>query len=486
MERCFVFWLAVALSGAGALGDECPFSVRWNGSDLALQPARISAVPFNRVWSGRQRSVSQTKIAYFVPFPVASPGVLEVGIRGDNYHVLPLTFAKHVTRTGNVLKVSVDGPRQFVIEADGTALHLFADPPFVHKPVPNEIYFGPGVHEAGVIEPKSGQTVCLDAGAVVYGNILVHHVENVKIVGRGILDTSRLIRADHESEAFRRAVAAGMSPDQYGAEMAVNPLTIYASTNVTVEGIVFRDSPRWTVIVRNGSKNISVDNIKIIGMWRYNSDGINFCASEDCSIRRSFIRTFDDCIVARGPYLDKETQDCRRILAEDCVLWCDWGKNLEVWAGHIPGTIADVVYRRCQLVNVSWMACDVTTRYGSPATRIKNVTVEDLEINYAKTPIAERIQKTDDDVYGGVPQERQCLVRVDCGPVGRNTGNQGIEEGVGTENISVRYDNLVFRRFTVLGDAYRDLTYTILTETKPHYRATNVVVEDVPGRAVED
>ena len=40
--------------------------------------------------------------------------------------------------------------------------------------------------------------------------------------------------------------------------------------------------------------------------------------------------------------------------------------------------------------------------------------------------------------------------------------------------------------FVVLGDAYRDLTHTILTETKPHYRATNVVAEDISGRAVED
>ena len=470
----------------GSLGATPRVRGTFDGKPLAFEQCRVSAVPFNRIWDGHQRPVEQTKLAWFVNFDVERPGTLSLDIGEGAWRIRPLSRAGSVKRAGGRLEIVVSGPEQFVVEAGGTEIHVFANPPFRHAPVANEIYFGPGVHKAGVIEPKSGETVCLDAGAVVYGSILVHHAKDVRIVGRGVLDSSRIARADHDSEQYRRAVAAGIAPGQYGAEMAVNAFTCYASTNVTLEGITFRDSPRWTVIVRNASKKVNVDNVKLVGMWRYNSDGVDFCASEDCTIRNSFIRTFDDCIVARAPYLSDETTDCRNVLAENCVLWCDWGKNLEVWSGHVPGTIENVVYRNCRLVNISWMACDVTTRYASPRTRIRNVTVEDLEVDVPVPPLAECIQSRPDMKYPGGVQEKPILLRVDCGPVGRNTGNQGIEEGVGAATASVRYENFAFRRFRVNGEGCKSFVRTVVTETPPHYKATNVTVEDIPGEEVDD
>ena len=50
-----------------------------------------------------------------------------------------------------------------------------------------EIHFGPGTHEAGVVSPQSGQTVRLDAGAVVNGVIVVSNVCDVTVKGRGTI-----------------------------------------------------------------------------------------------------------------------------------------------------------------------------------------------------------------------------------------------------------------------------------------------------------
>lgn len=401
---------AVCMASFAAAGGACPFALRWNGHDVALHECRVSAVPFNRIWTGKQRTMDQTKIAWFANFDVERSGMLEVCVAPGNFRIRPLSRAGSVRRDGDVLKIAVEGPEQFVVETGGTEIQVFANPVFRREARNGDIHFGPGEHDAGVIEPKSGQTVVIDDGALVYGSILIHHAENVKVMGRGILDSSRIARADHSSEQFRRAVDVGMSPDQYGAEMAVNCLTCYASTNVAIEGITFRDSPRWTLIVRNASRNVVVDNIKMVGMWRYNSDGVDFCASENCSIKNSYIRTFDDCIVTRAPYLDKETTPCRNIVAENCVLWCDWGKNLEIWNGHIQCLVENVAYRNCRLVNISWMACDVTTRYGSPSTRLRNVTMEDLEIDVPVRPMRERTQKSDDATYPGGVQERPIQI----------------------------------------------------------------------------
>lgn len=477
----FLLFAAGAWSVVAIASEEIPVRGTFGDHAVHFEPCRVSAFPFNRVWCGRQRTKAQTKIAWFASFDVTKPGTLALELQSDEFRIRPLSRTNGVRRVGSRLEIAIDGPEQFVVETGGTELQIFADPPFSYRHVPDEIYFGPGEHDAGVIEPKSGQTVCLDAGAVVYGSILVHRAENVRIVGRGILDTSRIARADRDSGQFHRAVAAGMPSDQYGAEMAVNPFTCYASTNVMVEGIVFRDSPRWTVIVRNGSRNVALENVKLVGMWRYNSDGVDFCASENCSIRNSYIRTFDDCIVARAPYLSGETTDCRNILAENCVLWCDWGKNLEVWSGHVPGMIENVVYRDCRLVNISWMACDVTTRYASPRTRVRNVVMEDLEIDVPVPPLRECIQSNEGEKYPGGVQDRPILITVDCGPVGLNTGNQGIaQDSAVAATACVRYENLAFRRFKVQGSGCREFVREIVTEALPHYKATGVVVEGVP------
>ena len=83
-------------------------------------------------------------------------------------------------------------------------------------------------------------------------------------------------------------------------------LVAYDCENLTIDGIIIRDAMLWTVIVRNHCRKVLIDNIKIIGQWRYNSDGIDICASEDVVVRNSFIRAFDDCFIARGAYLEGE------------------------------------------------------------------------------------------------------------------------------------------------------------------------------------
>ena len=87
-------------------------------------------------------------------------------------------------------------PQYFTVEPYGRnrALHVFADGINEYGAAANAqdvIYFGAGIHDAGILELKSGQTVYLDAGAVVYATVKAFHAENIKIIGRGILDNSK-------------------------------------------------------------------------------------------------------------------------------------------------------------------------------------------------------------------------------------------------------------------------------------------------------
>lgn len=58
----------------------------------------------------------------------------------------------------------------------------------------NILYYGPGVHEIGLVELHSNQTVILDAAAVVYGGFVAYGADNITITGTGVLDGSKEVR----------------------------------------------------------------------------------------------------------------------------------------------------------------------------------------------------------------------------------------------------------------------------------------------------
>ena len=335
---------------------------------LCVHPARVSAFPMNQVWPGYQRPVEQTKMASFVSFDMAKPGELSivppVGEEGGEPVVLPLSWKPRMRRDGRALRIAVDKPRQFTVSfgKGGTVLHVFANPVF------DELH------------------------------------ADVTITGRGIVDGSCLDRADGACAAHRAAVAAGLPDGFYGADMAVTAFTCAWSTNVAVRGVTFRDPPRWTMIVRAQSRDVTIENVKIVGCWRYNSDGINVCASENVAIRDSFVRSFDDCIIARGAYLDCGEGPTRNVTVERCVLWCDWGKCLEVWAWHKPCLIENVRYRDIACIAMDLIGCDITTSCASPSTRIRNIAMEDIEFDFAYPRYAPHLQKSPADVNSTLPK----------------------------------------------------------------------------------
>jgi polygalacturonase len=206
----------------------------------------------------------------------------------------------------NIVVLSLPGPRKVSVEPDGKKgpLLLFANPLEATPPSPTGagprlIYFGPGVHSAGKIIVTNGQTLYLAGGAVVKGGVLAEG-ENIRITGRGILDSS-----DFE---WRK----GPTP---------NVISIHG-TNVEVSGITVRGASHWTIVPRN-SRNVTVRGVKICGSRVQNDDGINPCNSQDVTISDCFIRSDDDCVALKGLDLEAPNNNVERITVENCVLWCD-------------------------------------------------------------------------------------------------------------------------------------------------------------------
>lgn len=457
-----------------------PYAATLGGKPLPLETARISALPFNRVWPGYQRPENQTKTAKFVQLDLAAPTALRLMFKGTRPtvpRILPMSRKGRVTYGADWMEFALDEPEQFIVDFGDEAepLHVFVNAPWKYEPKAGDIYFGPGTHDAGVIAPKSGQRVVLDHGAVVYGAIFAYKADNVEVIGRGILDSSRMGRQDAGARAHRKALGL----NEFDTEFACGAFVVYTCNNFRMEGVVIRDTPFWSLIVRNGCRNVDIRNVKVIGQWRYNSDGFDICASEDVTIRDSFLRTFDDCVVARGPYLDGETTPVRNMLVENCNLWCDWGKNMEVWAGHLPGLIENVTYRKNRLLNVAHIPADVTTWYGSTSTVIRNIRFEDIELDLIPNRPHEVFQAADDQPFRFAPWPDQTLFEVTAYRPAKNLDNQKMSYDGDFSAYRLNYDNIVLKGFRVYGDLLPMKAY--LQTEHPGQKIRGVRVEDMPA-----
>ncbi len=341
------------------------FKVKVNGKDLFVYQARVSAIPHNQVWPGYQRPKYQTELASFAYFDISGPVSVEVtsdkairtvDIRPKSYQIQPLV-------SGSTISFDLDRPRKIAVEVNGThhALHLFASAPDEHHPDlddANVRYFGPGVHHAGIIKMKDNETVYIAGGAVVHGVIEARDVSSIKILGRGILDASTIGRFD-----ARRMVG------------------LYNCSDVQIEGIICRDSQAWT-IVPDESENVSISDVKLIGLWRYNSDGIDIVNSENVKVNDCFIRAYDDNIAIKGlrhrnRSMDTEEKNVRNIEVSNCVLWGDWGRALEIGVETSADSVGHIVFKNCDIIHYVHFALDITNGHRAI---VHDVTYENIRI----------------------------------------------------------------------------------------------------------
>ena len=419
-------------------------AVRFAGGLLKVERCRVSAVPFNRVWPGCQRSMDQTRLSSFVGFDVPEGGgTLEVDFGAnapESARIRPFSRSQPVC-SGGVWSVRIDRPEQFVVEFDGGGeLHVFADPPWRDVANgPNVMRFGPGEHHPGAIIPKSGDTIVIERGATVYGNLVLTGVDDVTVVGRGILDGSRRPRVDFDYAGSRHLAEVG---DKLGDaqvfsgrldEWGTAPVFAMKCRNLKIDGITFRDAPRWTMNMSH-CEGVDIRNVKLIGMWRYNSDGIDICSSCDAVVADSFVRSFDDCVIARPPF--------RNMLVTNCVLWCDWGHNMKVQHAQLPSVMEDIVFSDIKAVEVCALLSSVTTRYGSTNCVIRNVSFRNVEVDAPPSRLDSLLQGKDAWRHDGMIAKRLPLLNVYAYALGIPTPNQGTPIQVDEDSLRFLYENI--------------------------------------------
>lgn len=384
-----------------------------NGTEVKSNTARVSAVPFNRRWPGHQRSLDQTEEIQFLSLATDEPLNFEIIPKTpfENVKLRPQSLGIVPSIENGSIKFTLDKPAYFTVEPFGRnrALHIFADPmPYynVNRSASDVLYFGAGEHDVGMIELKSNQTLFIDEGAVVYACIRAKDAENIKILGRGILDNSR----NKEIVLFE---ANEKNNDK--AVKNVNRLhtvQLEYCKNVEIDGITIRDSLVYNVRPI-GCENLNIRHVKIIGCWRYNSDGIDMHNCVNVNISDCFIRTFDDSICVKGfdcyyegdveaavytaMYRNGKSYDVfKNVLVENCVIWNDWGKCLEIGAETRAEEITNVTFRNCDLIHLTGPALDcMNVDYAD----VHDITFSDIRIEADEIILKPLIQGNDDEQY---------------------------------------------------------------------------------------
>ena len=359
------------------------YDVTLDGRKAEVRACRESRIPFNRYWPGRQRPLDQTERASYLAFEAEGSVACRVvpKIPFKKAVVRPLSAEVKTVVTDGAISFTLPKPGYYVLETDGPhkALHIFMEPPrYFAERESATLNYGPGMHIVGLVRLRSHDRVYVDRDAIVFGCFTGENVEDVKIFGHGVID----------GRICERVFEGGYTPLQQSC------LRFHGSKGVSIDGPILMDSPCW-VLACFDCEDVDIRHVKIVGQWRYNTDGIDICNSRRVKVCDSFVRSFDDTMVIKGvpPYRGKAVED---VTVERCVLWCGWGKTIEpgikTWAPHFR----NVRFVDCDVIRSAGAALNISA--GGNAV-MEDFTFDDIRVEMQAGNQPEILQRSDDQRY---------------------------------------------------------------------------------------
>jgi hypothetical protein len=296
-------------------------------------------------WDNPEARDSGTGLTSFASFDIQGEVEVSVTVPFHSYvesaKILPSSSRIKLAITRNTITFTISKPGQYVLEVNDNwvnSLQIFANPFEVDAPSPddpNVIYYGPGTYQVESISVPSGKTLYVAGGAVIYGNFAPQ-------AGREMdREESPIISAKGDSIVIRgRGVIDGSQ-----CPLHTRSLMKIRGKNIQVEGIIVRDSSRWTIPVC-GSDQVRINNLKLFG-WRSNSDGIDICGSRNVEVSDCYLRTWDDLVVAKTQ--TPSEGEARDIVVRKCVLWNEIAHPLSIGA-ELTRNVEHVLFTDCDVI----------------------------------------------------------------------------------------------------------------------------------------
>ncbi len=245
---------------------------------------------FHVTIGGRETAVAHAATTYyFLNFALKGKTKISVTSDTDGYwdngvEVQPWRWGIRPKVNERTITFEITEPMKLSISRPGPhgagaeMLFLFANTPEINAPKAGSgdvRYYGPGRYHEN-IDAKSGENIYLAPGAVIFGALNLWGVENVKVWGRGtmVYDGPQNPKDD---EGWMH------KPNWHGIVMD-------HARHIEINGVTFVVRSRTWMIQILESRNVTLDNVKVIGgcAGNANQDGMDWLGGGDTVVRDSF------------------------------------------------------------------------------------------------------------------------------------------------------------------------------------------------------
>lgn len=320
--------------------------VKVNGYESYVYDTNVN---HNRVWSGDYMPLqSRTPVTYFDFEGIANIEVTVPEIALESVKISPVAAgiepvidaANHkviftITEHGNYTLTFNDSPAR--------ALHIFTNPVETDAPNPedeNIVYIGPGEWNIESIMLEDNQTLYISGGAVIHGIVNANYAENIKVLGRGIIDGSQY--------------------KTWGGSTAYVPLKFDNCENIELRDVIVLNPNAW-VLNSMSTKEALVDGVRIVSS-RPNGDGITLQSCENYTVQNCFVRSWDDSLVVKN-YIG----DSNKITFKNNQLWTDLAQSMEIGFETNKGKKENAV-----ISNITFENITVLNNFHKPVISVHN------------------------------------------------------------------------------------------------------------------
>ena len=388
--------------------------------------------------------------ASMVQFDMGSP--VEVMVKKNNgtireVDIRPLNNKVEYTQMRNAIFFTLERPQYLSVEFNGDRLHnlhLFANPLETEtytEARKGVMYFGPGIHKPddlpnNQIRIPSNTTVYLAPGAVIKAILLVDKAENVRIIGRGILDHP------------------------------IRGIEVTDSKNVLIEGVTVVNPDHYTVF-GGGTTGLTVKNLKAFSCKGW-SDGIDLMCCRNVVVDNVFLRNSDDCIAIynhRWNWWGGSSD----ITVQNSVLWADIAHPINMGGHGDPDSLTGEVLENVTVRNIDILEHDEDDPLYQGSMNIdcgdknivRNVLFEDIRVESIQEGRLFCLKVLYNPKYNKAPGnsiEEITFRNITYDGVGENPSLiKGIDE-----NHSVR--NITFENVVINGKRMKDVNEFITNE----------------------
>lgn len=353
------------------------YKVKVGGKEVELTEVRVSAIPFNRVWPGKQRDISQSEIAYVLhieEYESVDISITNIGLV-ENCTIRPKSKKIFADINEKRIDFRLEKHGHYVAEINGThhAIHIFYEKPEEYESTDATYSFKSGEHKIGKLELNDNESVYIGKDAVLYANIFAVGKKNIKIFGHGMLNGSLEVRTEQSGDI-------GYDGEQSFSKEKLNTIgciRLIECEDIFIDGVTVTDSSSYVISVYAG-ENIIINNVKVVGHWKYNNDGIDLINCSNAVIKNSFIRSFDDTICIKG-FTAFSQKNCEKITVDNCILWCGWGKTLEIGVATAAKKINGITFSNCDLIHNGSICVSI---HNGQFADISNVLYKNINIEY--------------------------------------------------------------------------------------------------------